>query len=160
MPVAKSDVSDLYGKSATGLGNRWVHVVAVFRNGSVTGSKLYIDGVLQTLTQLSGTPVASPTATSAASISGTDAGVFHINGGMDELAIYSSALSATRVSAHYASSQNYTATYTYDGDGLRASAGEQPVRSDRSCQTSATGGWSNPKAGVGFLNYAGSILWI
>ncbi len=117
----KSDVSDLYGKSATGLGNRWVHVVAVFRNGSVTGSKLYIDGVLQTLTQLSGTPVTSPTATSAASISGTDAGVFHINGGMDELAIYSSALSATRVSAHYASSQNYTATYTYDGDGLRAS---------------------------------------
>ncbi len=117
----KADISDLYGTSATGLAKRWVHVVAVFRNGSVTGSKLYLDGVLQTLSQVSGTPVSSPVAHVAGSISGTDAGTNHMNGNIDELAIYNSALSSTRAAAHYASSQDYTATYSYDGDGTRAS---------------------------------------
>ncbi len=117
----KSDISDLYGTSANNFARRWVHVVAVFRNGSVTGSKLYIDGQLQTLSQVAGTPVSSPQVHTAGSISGTDNGTNHMNGNIDELAIYNSALSATRVAAHYASTQNYTATYTYNGDGTRAS---------------------------------------
>ena len=37
--------SDVFGISSAGLANRWVHVSAVFTNGSVTSNKLYIDGV-------------------------------------------------------------------------------------------------------------------
>jgi hypothetical protein len=48
--------SDVFGISSAGLANRWVHVVAVFTNGSVTMNKLYIDGVAQMLTQRQGTP--------------------------------------------------------------------------------------------------------
>ncbi|MEZ5614910.1 MAG: LamG domain-containing protein [Rhodocyclaceae bacterium] len=48
--------SDVFGISSAGLANRWVHVSAVFTNGSVTGNKLYIDGVLQALTQRQSTP--------------------------------------------------------------------------------------------------------
>lgn len=48
--------SDVYGISSAGLANRWVHVVAVFTNGSVTDDKLYIDGVSQALSQKQGLP--------------------------------------------------------------------------------------------------------
>src|ERR1019366_5491825 len=47
--------SDLYGTSVSGLANRWVQVTAVFHNGDATQSKLYIDGVAQTLSQIYGT---------------------------------------------------------------------------------------------------------
>ena len=45
---------DLWGVSTSGLANGWHHVVAVFNNGNVSGSKLYIDGVGRTLTQING----------------------------------------------------------------------------------------------------------
>lgn len=48
--------SDVFGINSAGLANKWVHVVAVFTNGSVANNKLYIDGVAQTLTQKQGTP--------------------------------------------------------------------------------------------------------
>ncbi len=48
--------SDVYGMNSAGLANKWVHVVAVFTNGSVTGNKIYIDGVSQTLSQKQGSP--------------------------------------------------------------------------------------------------------
>ena len=48
--------SDVFGISSAGLANRWVHVSAIFTNGSVTSNKLYIDGVSQTLTQRLSTP--------------------------------------------------------------------------------------------------------
>ena len=41
--------SDVYGIANASLAKTWKHVVAVFTNGSVTSNKLYIDGVLQTL---------------------------------------------------------------------------------------------------------------
>ena len=116
----KADASDVYGVSAAGLDKKWVHVTAVFRNGSVTASKLYINGVAQTLTQKSGTPVAN-SASPTASISGTDAGVNHFNGNLDELAIWNKALTATQVSKHAAAVNSYTTSYSYNGDGLRTS---------------------------------------
>jgi len=43
---------DIYGIDGTPLINTWVHVTAVFYNGAYTNNnKLYINGVLQTLTQ-------------------------------------------------------------------------------------------------------------
>lgn len=47
---------DVYGTSSAGLANGWHHVAAVFTNGSVTGNKLYIDGVDQVLTQRQSSP--------------------------------------------------------------------------------------------------------
>ncbi|MEZ5902952.1 MAG: hypothetical protein R3D88_06555 [Alphaproteobacteria bacterium] len=43
--------SDIYGISSAGLANAPVHVAAVFTDGDVSQNKLYINGVLQTLTQ-------------------------------------------------------------------------------------------------------------
>lgn len=44
----------MYARSSNGLANGWHHVAAVFTNLDLTSNKLYIDGVLQTLT-VSGT---------------------------------------------------------------------------------------------------------
>lgn len=44
----------MFGRSTNGLANGWHHVSAVFTNMDIASNKLYIDGVLQTLT-LSGT---------------------------------------------------------------------------------------------------------
>jgi len=51
-----SGSGDLYGIQRNDLDGQWHHIVAVFDNGNVTDSKLYIDGVLQPLTQLRASP--------------------------------------------------------------------------------------------------------
>jgi MSHA biogenesis protein MshQ len=55
-------VTDIYGVASTPFLNTWRHVVAVFANGDVTQSKLYVDGVAQTMAQRVGTPSAAPAA--------------------------------------------------------------------------------------------------
>jgi hypothetical protein len=61
---------DIYGIDGTPLINTWVHVSAVFYNGAYTGNnKLYINGVLQTLTQRLGS-ASSGTASAAVAIGG------------------------------------------------------------------------------------------
>ncbi len=116
----KADGSDIYGIDASMLNQRWAHVTAVFRNGSVTASKLYINGVLQTLTQRTGTP--SPvSAWDYAQLAGDGNGAQHFNGRIDELSVYSGALSQSRITAHYNATNSFSATYVYDGNGLRQS---------------------------------------
>ncbi|MBI5360864.1 MAG: DUF2341 domain-containing protein [Planctomycetes bacterium] len=92
---------DVYGISSTGLSNKWVHVAAIFNNGSVTSSSLYINGASQTLSQLQGAPL-SKNVTSSANISGWpfDA-LYRIGGKIDDVRIYSRALTADEASAHY-----------------------------------------------------------
>jgi hypothetical protein len=93
--------SDLYGTSVSGLANRWVQVTAVFHNGDATQSKLYIDGVAQTLSQIYGTTTTG-TVGSTAQISGFAGGSgFNFGGDMQDVAIYPTALSSTRITAHY-----------------------------------------------------------
>lgn len=61
---------DIYGIDGTPLINTWVHVTAVFYNGAYTNnSKLYINGVLQTLTQRLGS-ASSGTASAPVAIGG------------------------------------------------------------------------------------------
>ena len=61
---------DIYGIDGTPLINTWVHVSAVFYNGAYTGNnKLYINGVLQTLTQRVGS-ASSGTASAGVAIGG------------------------------------------------------------------------------------------
>lgn len=46
---------EILGVQIPGLSGNWHHIAAVFADGNVANSKLYVDGVLQTLTQF-GTP--------------------------------------------------------------------------------------------------------
>jgi|GEM_PF-1259719 len=95
--------SDVLGVSNVGMKNRWVHVVAGFYNGvpSAVNNSIYIDGERQTLTQCAGTPI-SRTVSSGALLSGWGSSyLYKLNGSMDEVAIYSKALNATEVQAHY-----------------------------------------------------------
>jgi len=116
---------DLYGISAAGLANHWVHVTAIFHNGDATQSQLYINGVKQTLSQQIGTTGSASVGTTA-NISGFpgSSSYFRFDGRIQGVAIYPYALGQDRITAHYDAGtvSNYakTASYTYDGNGLRA----------------------------------------
>ena len=95
---------DVYGAASTGLANRWAHVAAQFVNGNIAASKLYIDGVLQPLSQRSGTPdntKAVPGTTLAiGGLSGDTR--FRYGGQIDEVRMYGRALTPVEVSAEFA----------------------------------------------------------
>ncbi len=112
---------DLYGISASGLANRWVHVVAIFHNGDATRSQLYIDGQEQTLSQQFGA-TGDATVGAAAQISGFPGGssYFLFDGRIQDVAIYPNALGQDRISAHYqaGTASGYANSTAYDYDGL------------------------------------------
>ncbi len=82
--------SDVFGISSAGLANGWHHVVAVFTNGNVTGNKLYIDGVDQTLSQQRSTPNTSRASVSTTlRIGGWQASnSYRFSGQIDEVKVY------------------------------------------------------------------------
>jgi hypothetical protein len=101
------DKSELVGK--------WVHIVAVFYNGTpnATNSKIYVNGVKKTLT-VSGTPVSKVLSASMTLSVGSGlawglgstahirSGEFYIfNGMMDELRVWNKELSQSEVTASY-----------------------------------------------------------
>ncbi len=91
--------SNIQGISSAGLAGQWVHVAAVFPNGSVTGAnaKLYINGAAQAVTQRMGYPqLASRSATPRIFV-GSD--FLKFSGILDEVRIYNRELSASEVSA-------------------------------------------------------------
>lgn len=96
--------SDLFGVSSAGLANGWHHVVAVFTNGSVSGNQLYIDGVVQTLTQQrrNAPSNASASVSTTLRISGwqTDSR-YRFSGRIDEVNVYNGAVSAAEVAGLY-----------------------------------------------------------
>lgn len=101
--------SNVFGVSASGLANRWVHVAAVWSNGDTTKAGiLYIDGQPQTLAQFGGSPwnscISNAVVGPDARISGwaNDPG-YQYGGLIDEVAIYNGALSPATVAAHFAS---------------------------------------------------------
>lgn len=121
----KADGSDVYGidgDAVKNLAQRWVHVVGVFNNGAVNASELYIDGVKQTsMSQKKGTPLASMSATNWATIAANGSSANDYNGRVDEVSTYDKALTQTDVTEHFKAANNYSATYAYDGTGLRQS---------------------------------------
>jgi hypothetical protein len=107
---------DLFGVSSAGLANRWVHVTAAFNNGPGTLSKLWIDGVPQSLSQRFGSTT-SRTATPNARISGwTNNTGYRFTGSLDEFAIFNRELSDSEVANQYAARNNNYFT-TVSGDG-------------------------------------------
>jgi MSHA biogenesis protein MshQ len=97
---------DVYGFANSAVpSNTWVHIAAVFVNGTLTTNKLYINGVSQTLSQVRGTPAAAAvykTVTTSAFIGNIGAsGTFSFQGNIDELAIFNGALTATEIGMIY-----------------------------------------------------------
>ncbi len=93
--------SDVFGIASAGLANRWVHVAAVFTNGSVTGNALYLDGVRQSLTQRRSTPNnTTAKVQSTLRISGWQRdNYYRFNGRIDEVRVYNAELTASAVAA-------------------------------------------------------------
>ena len=91
--------SDVYGISSAGLANGWHHVAAVFTNGNMSGNKLWIDGVLQTLTLLQGTPDNTKAyASSTFQLSSwTNDNNYRFGGTIDEVKLYRGALTDAMV---------------------------------------------------------------
>lgn len=95
--------SDVFGISSAGLANRWAHVSAVFNNGSVTSNKLYIDGVLQTLTQRQSTPALGNAVVNAnLRVSGwqSDAG-YRFRSRIDEVDVFDGEMTQSQVLVQY-----------------------------------------------------------
>jgi hypothetical protein len=94
--------SDLYGINDTGLANTWVHVVAVFNNGSATQCRLYLNGVAQSLSQKTGTPI-NRTATNNAALGGEIAASgYKLNGIIVDFRLYNGDVTQTDVDRLYA----------------------------------------------------------
>ncbi|MBW1612449.1 MAG: prepilin-type N-terminal cleavage/methylation domain-containing protein [Deltaproteobacteria bacterium] len=90
--------SDLYGiDGANALANDWYHVAAIFSNNAPLKNQLYIDGTLQPIAVLTGTPV-NRTVSSTFYISGwSPSDGYKFNGMIDELRIYTRGLSSSEV---------------------------------------------------------------
>ena len=97
---------DIYGIASAGLAGGWRHVAAVFTNGGVSGNKIWIDGVAQTLTQRASTPNAgNANISSHLRISGVwgSAG-YQFTGFIDGARLYSGVITQAQVDADRAAS--------------------------------------------------------
>lgn len=92
---------NILGISSSGLSNTWVHVVAIFPNGvpAPSNTKIYINGVEQTVTQRVGQTTVSRNATSKAFIGAwTGGNLYNFSGSIDELQIFNRELSTEEIS--------------------------------------------------------------
>jgi hypothetical protein len=88
--------SDIWGISTSGLSNRWVHVTAIFYNGYANKSRLFIDGVEQTLSQseTAGSKIVSNSFNIGI---GSNSNDYSFNGIIDEIKIWNRTLSASEI---------------------------------------------------------------
>jgi hypothetical protein len=97
--------TDLWGVSAASLGKTWVHVVAVFVNGSSDHSQLYLDGQPQAMSQTLGVPNAAAVTTTLR-VAALPAYPSYYAGMLDELAVWNAELSASDVQTIYNAQEN------------------------------------------------------
>ena len=93
--------ADVRGVARSDLIGQWHHYAAVFHNGDATQSKLYIDGELQTLTQLAGSPLnSSAVITDDLRIGGWDYdSIYSMDGQIDNVSIWHGARTRFQISA-------------------------------------------------------------
>ena len=154
--------NDVNGTSNSGLANGWHHVVAVFTNGSVTSNQIYVDGVARSLAQRVGWPVrANAVVASTLNIGGYGAGtVGRFSGRIDQVRVFSGAISAAEVATLYAETRGCSSTLHHlelqhgSGTGLTCAASTVTVTAcqNAACTTLDTGGVS------GSLSTNGSAL--
>jgi len=135
--------NDLYGLSSSGLANGWHHVAVEFTNGDVTSNRMHINGVEQSLTQISSTSPVNSRAfvNSALRVGGvSNSTFFDFHGFIDEFRIYESALSTAQINTIMAERHACTAEQidhyeiSHDGDGVTCSA--EPI-TIKACLNSA-----------------------
>jgi hypothetical protein len=90
--------------SPTALDTNWHHVVATYNNAS---AKIYVDGALKTSVSSS---VQLTSNTQALTIGRSTDNVRIFGGLLDEVAVYPTALSASRIQAHYGAATSFDAT--------------------------------------------------
>ena len=113
------------GTTTTISNNTWTHIVATYNGGSIESSantKIYINGVLQTLTNSGGaTGVANTLNTDYAIGYRRYANQFYFDGSIDQVRIYNTALSQSDVvnlaSETNVPTANLVAHYKLDGNG-------------------------------------------
>lgn len=160
-----TNASDIYGISSSGLSGTWKHVVAVFINGNTAGSQLYIDGVLQTLTQRMGSPNnAKALTTSTLTVSGYTASTTHRYAGLvDSVRIYNGGTRSSQVSSLYAETPSTCAPPLHHleiqhgtGTGLTCTPSTLTIRAcqDAACSSLYTGGVTGTFSATG-----GSVTW-
>ena len=95
--------NDVYGIAAASLASGWHHVVVEFTNGGVINNRLFIDGVLQSLTQRAGAPNnANAIVSSGLRIGGrSNASDLRFIGQLDELQLFQGMLSTAHVHELY-----------------------------------------------------------
>ncbi len=96
-----TDNDDVYGIADSGFKDKWAYVTAVFNNGDVTGNKLYINGVSQTLTQRRGTSVPRSVSPNARISGYRVRDGFLFSGLIDEFRIYNRSLSESETAQLY-----------------------------------------------------------
>ena len=107
------------------LNNTWYHVVATYDSAHST-ALLYLNGALDAGTRSLTVTEALPSGVSLKLGARGDDGSFGLQGKLDEVAIYPTALSAARVQAHYQSSANAPAASSTSGAYARSVISDQP----------------------------------
>jgi RHS repeat-associated protein len=97
--------SELYGAPNIGLENSWHLIDAEFENGSLNLSKLWIDGVAQTLT-LTGTNQTAAIATTGGNVATKISGWAEdsnrtFSGQLDEVSVFKGGLTSSQISTHW-----------------------------------------------------------
>jgi hypothetical protein len=95
--------NECVGVEDDNLRSRWVHVVAIFANGSTSGSELYVDGENRDAACIAdaGFSACDVTSAVAAPVYFGGKSDFFFHGMLDEVRVYSRALDATEVSVLY-----------------------------------------------------------
>lgn len=108
--------NNLYGVSSSSLANGWHHIIAIFNNGDIQKSKMFIDGVEQTLSAQSSPPLAR-SVSSALRVGGwMDDANYRFSGRIDELKVFNGAVSLAQVAALYSETHtcNFKLLAAYD----------------------------------------------
>ncbi|MBC7386547.1 MAG: LamG domain-containing protein [Cryobacterium sp.] len=104
---------DCRGIDATGLANRWIHVVAIFNHNDSTLNRIFLNGTEQVLTQRLGSPSYPSGITSSFIIGGWSHDYnYPFSGKIDDVAVWNVALTPAEIKALYERQSSFGGRFT------------------------------------------------